>query len=458
MNIIDKIKNGFIALRASNGNEANINASNELLVKNTDVETILTDRTQKTIITDGTNDVDTIAINGNRALVALSPGHVSTDNSTSTPLTGDELYTGVWEIISNFGVVVVTLISDKASATNGFMIEFSSDGINVDIYDNYTIPALTGKTFTFQTACKYFRIKYTNGTTEQTYFRLQTTLKPYYVKPSSHRIQDAITTDDDAELVKAVITGKNPAGNFVNFQSTTSGNFKVSLEEFENQVSVNSNTQLRTTQFDSSGNEIESQQLLSNTDDLDDKVGVVTASALYARTNGKVAPLISDLTSHALTTIDYGHHEIHQGDHFYIKNWIDLTNGQVLDFLVVTPDTTKWTHVVVEFAFEAEANVVVYEGTTTSANGASVTVYNRNRNSATSNTTLVYAAPTVTGVGTQVAAYKAGSGRGAGGTVRANQELVIKQNTKYLIRITNDVTTNNWCDYLADWYEHTNLS
>ena len=39
--------------------------------------------------------------------------------------------------------------------------------------------------------------------------------------------------EDDAELTKAVLTGENPSGNFINFSATAGGNFKISLEEYE---------------------------------------------------------------------------------------------------------------------------------------------------------------------------------------------------------------------------------
>ena len=209
-------------------------------------------------IKDGASDTraDVIPANGNNGLVTISPGHVSTDNSTTTPLAGGAIFTGTWEDITNFGIVVITVKTDQESATDGLMVEFSSDGTNVDSDDTFTIPANTGKTFSFQAATQYFRVKYTNGGTGQSAFRLQTILKPYYVKPSSHRISDAIISEDDAELVKAVLTGENPGGTFVNFQSTTAGNFKTSLEEFENNISVNSNSQLKTTLFNSSGDEV----------------------------------------------------------------------------------------------------------------------------------------------------------------------------------------------------------
>jgi len=193
-----------------------------------------TDGSQKTQIVDGGGDVaDVIDTNGSNGLVTISPGHVSTDNSTADTLSADATYTGDWEDITNFGIIVVTLNASHASATDGLEIDFSSDGTNIDSTDNFTIPATTGKTFSFQTASQYFRVKYTNGGDDQTYFRLQTILKPYYVKPSSHRIQDSIIDDDDGELNLSVLKLRTAADNYVSGAATSAGNFKVSVEEYE---------------------------------------------------------------------------------------------------------------------------------------------------------------------------------------------------------------------------------
>lgn len=163
-----------------------------------------------------------------------------------------------------------------------------------------------------------------------------------------------------------------------------------------------------------------------------------------------------DKATRSIQIVDYAHHEIHEGDHYFIKGWMDLTNAQVFDFLATTPNTLKWAHMIVAFSSEAESHITIYEGTTTSADGTAVTAVNRDRNSTNTAALVVTHTPTVTNVGTQIASYKMGSMQKAGGEVRGNNELVLKQNTKYLIRITNDTALNNWLDYLADWYEHTN--
>ncbi len=176
---------------------------------------------------------DVIPTDGHNGIVAIAPGHVSTVNSREhdpeTPLLADEVFTGEWEDITNFGVMVVSVFVDVASATDGLMVEFSTDGTGDGLVsdDVYTIAAGAKKTFSFQAASKFYRVVYTNGGDDQTHFHLQTVLKPYYVKPSSHRIQDSIIDDDDAELVKSVLTGESEVSGVFENVKTRDGALNV---------------------------------------------------------------------------------------------------------------------------------------------------------------------------------------------------------------------------------------
>jgi hypothetical protein len=208
----------------------------------------------KVIITDGTNDA---GVNADNQLHVVQEGKVDDNNSTSTPLGIDGVWTGTSSETLSYAVICISVYSDVASATDGFCLQFSTDDTNWYDAECFTVPADNAKTYTFQPEAKYYRSKYTNGGTGQTAFRLQITLKKTYIKPSSHRIQDEISDDDDAELTKAVLTGKTALGNFVNFSSTNGGNFKISLEELDSPISSNNNTQLNTTVFNSSGTELD---------------------------------------------------------------------------------------------------------------------------------------------------------------------------------------------------------
>jgi hypothetical protein len=155
-------------------------------------------------------------------------GDVSAGNSSVATLSGGATFTGTSESTLEYAVIVVSLYSDVVSATDGLVIQQSKDGTNWDHDDKFTIPAATGKTFSFQPQAEYFRVLYTNGAGAQSTFRLSTIKKRTYVKPSSHRIQDSISTEDDAELAKAVLSGEDSNGVFQNVQTTVDGTLNVS--------------------------------------------------------------------------------------------------------------------------------------------------------------------------------------------------------------------------------------
>ncbi len=131
---------------------------------------------------------------------------VSTDNSSTTTLGASGVFTGPAEDITNYAGIFVTVAASHDGVTDGCSIQQSSDGTNWDHTDDYSILAAKHKNFNFNPHSNWFRIVYTNGSTPQTYFRLQTIFKQVFSTPSSVRIQDDITSDDDAQLIKSVIS------------------------------------------------------------------------------------------------------------------------------------------------------------------------------------------------------------------------------------------------------------
>ena len=158
-------------------------------------------------------------------------GHICNENSTMTLLKADETFTGVWQDTIDYGNISIGIKTDVDSATDGLIIQWSADGSTVQDIDKFTITGNVGKTFTFGPARRYVRVVYTNGSTDQTVFDLETALRRVYVKPSSHRIQDSIVAEDDAELNKSVLTGEDPNGVFKNVGVQISGALRNSIED-----------------------------------------------------------------------------------------------------------------------------------------------------------------------------------------------------------------------------------
>lgn len=164
---------------------------------------------------------------------------------------------------------------------------------------------------------------------------------------------------------------------------------------------------------------------------------------------------IVDGNTNAIKVISYEHHEIHEGESFTIDYSVDLANGASMDVQLTTPDTTKWAHMIYTVYTEAEAEFNLYEAPTTSA-GTAMTEHNRNRNSSTAAGVVAVHTPSVSNTGTLIRTKHFGTAKTAGGQLHETDEWILKQNTKYLFRLTNATTSANYCTLLINWYEHTN--
>ena len=161
-----------------------------------------------------------------------------------------------------------------------------------------------------------------------------------------------------------------------------------------------------------------------------------------------------DASTETLQTITYEHHEIHSGSHFYYCDFQDFSNGQVVDFTFVTPNTTKWAHMDFYIGSTDAASIEIYEGATVDTTGTAITAINNNRNSTNTSDMTIRTGDTFTAVGTKI--YGASSGdKGAAGIIEREREIVLKQNTTYIFRITNQTNLTNTITYCGEWYEHT---
>lgn len=106
-------------------------------------------------------------------------GAIDTNNSSTTPLGSNGVFTGTGVDVTNYASISVYVTTDQSSTTNGLQLQFSTDDTNWDlILDRpitITIPGTSNAfNFTSQVRGQYFRVVYNNSTTAQTTFRLQT--------------------------------------------------------------------------------------------------------------------------------------------------------------------------------------------------------------------------------------------------------------------------------------------
>lgn len=162
-----------------------------------------------------------------------------------------------------------------------------------------------------------------------------------------------------------------------------------------------------------------------------------------------------DSSTETLQVIDYPHHEIHSGSHYFICGFQDFSNGEVVDFTVVTPNTTKWLHMLFQIEGSGAVSIEIYEDATVDVAGTVTTPNNNNRNSANTSDAVIRTGDTFTDIGTLKFGNQSGANKAAGIIGREN-EIILKQNSTYIFRITNQTAITNVIYFCGEWYEHIN--
>ncbi len=169
-----------------------------------------------------------------------------------------------------------------------------------------------------------------------------------------------------------------------------------------------------------------------------------------------------DSSTSVFETINYVHHEIHEGDHYYIEGHVTLANLGVLRVKLVTPNTPKWIHLIWAISSSGILETTLEEGPTGGmAGGSAITPLNNNRNSSKTSGITVTSGVGAAGVaGTVISKAKWGSigfKSQIGGGASRDDELILKQNTTYLRTFTSGAD-DNIIQFKASWYEHTDNS
>ena len=162
-----------------------------------------------------------------------------------------------------------------------------------------------------------------------------------------------------------------------------------------------------------------------------------------------------DASTNSLQTVDYEHHEIHSGNHYNICSYETFTNKEVVDFTIITPDTTEWTHMTFNISGTGALSLEIHEDVTVSATGTAAIVFNNNRNSANTTNLTIRTGDTFSDDGDTIYLDYSGANKVIG-ILERSREIILKQGTAYLFRISNQLTTDNIISYCAEWYEHTN--
>jgi hypothetical protein len=144
-----------------------------------------------------------------------------TGNGSTTPLAGGATYTGSWDDVGAFPGISVASYSDVAGT---LYVDFSTNASNVDSTITFDCAASSPEQHRLVVLRRYCRVRYVNGASAQSVFRLQVRAGDFGILSSA--LNSTIARDADAIVVRGlpsfieIATGK---------LSNTSKNNKLGL-------------------------------------------------------------------------------------------------------------------------------------------------------------------------------------------------------------------------------------
>lgn len=170
-----------------------------------------------------------------------------------------------------------------------------------------------------------------------------------------------------------------------------------------------------------------------------------------------LVPCVDESTK-GLVAISHYEIDVHQSRRFkasYLQpHGSELANDATHDFLIRVG--ALGAHATIRLSVGGNCDLLLYEATTVSANGAVLAAISKNRESLGAAQTLMYDGPTITGVGTLLFSWFAtgGTRSALGGGSWGETEWILQANTNYLVRITNRSGNAIQLAVSLGWSEH----
>lgn len=156
--------------------------------------------------------------------------------------------------------------------------------------------------------------------------------------------------------------------------------------------------------------------------------------------------------------IDYSHQKVHEG-RFFSGGFYNSAVADTASINLLIQNSTYYSHVKITIASSGDALLYIFEDTTFSNAGTTVSMVNHNRASAKVFSGTVTHTPTITGDGTQLngpSLLPAGTKHaGGGGDSGFANEIILDLNTNYLFRLTNVSGSNSKMHIHIEGYQPT---
>jgi hypothetical protein len=165
-----------------------------------------------------------------------------------------------------------------------------------------------------------------------------------------------------------------------------------------------------------------------------------------------------DKSTHSAAVIEYTHHEVHAGKHFFISEGYAVGDTTVRTIWFKTGNDGSFVHIVPEIIANGAYTLRIVEGATNVIAPDVVPLNNRrmsgNVSAALWSTSAVAATGGTVLANLLVGVAAQGNQLSVGGDAGAREELILRANTLYAFEITAGAADIN-VNFILEWYEHT---
>ena len=171
----------------------------------------------------------------------IDQGNITSSNNSrdAATLAATAVFQGVGEDVSRYGRAGISITSDNA--TDGTLtIEVSHDNVNWGGPNRTWSDTRFAEPHMWNIVEKYFRIKYTNGTTEATNLSIQVQYSNNSDILLGHQLNQTFLDETEALATRSVLVAKDDTGNYVNIGAVTQdGRSSIyTVDGFSNTFSV----------------------------------------------------------------------------------------------------------------------------------------------------------------------------------------------------------------------------
>lgn len=157
----------------------------------------------------------------------------------------------------------------------------------------------------------------------------------------------------------------------------------------------------------------------------------------------------------AAKTVTNEHHEIHDGNHYFVASYDQLNAGASLLFGFTTANEEEEVHIVFGFESTGQTLFEMYEDCDFDISSSVVTPFNSNRNSSNLSSASIQKSSSMNSLGTKLYDQKIGivsnPVSAIGGDNRSADEILLKRNTKYTYRFES-FSASNIISYKSTYY------